>query len=113
DVRSGAKLPLHIHAHKGDHPLLPGANARNWFDIQLTSAQVNLPNAVLSVPESIRNPPAPRAAVRAQKLADNVWLMSGNTHNSVAVEFRDFIAMVESPLDDEFAQDDPFSGPVI
>jgi len=113
DVGGGAKFPFHIHAHKGDHPLLPGAKARNWFDIQLTGAKVNVPNAVLAVPESIRNPPAPRAAVRAEKLANNVWLMSGKTHNSVAVEFRDFIAMVESPLDDEFAKDDAFSGAVI
>src|SRR5262249_1094830 len=41
------------------------------------------------------------------------WLMSGSTHNSVAVEFRDFIAIVESPLDDELAQNDDFSDLVI
>ena len=113
DVGGGAKFPFHIHAHKGDHPQLPGGNGRNWFDIDVKDARVNVPNAVVAVPESIRNPPPPKAAVRVEKLANNVWLMAGITHNSVAVEFRDFIAMVESPLDDEFAKDDPFSLAVI
>jgi len=34
-----------------------------------------------------------------------------NTHTAWLWSFRDFIAMVESPLDDEFAKDDAFSGP--
>jgi glyoxylase-like metal-dependent hydrolase (beta-lactamase superfamily II) len=34
------------------------------------------------------------------KLADGVWLMGGGSHNSIAVEFHDFIAVIEGPLDD-------------
>jgi len=113
DVGGGTKFPFHIHAHKGDHPLLPGGNGRNWFDIQIANAKVNVANAVQPVPESVRSAPIPQATVRAERLADNVWLMGGSTHNSVAVEFRDFIAVVESPLDDELAQDDAFSKVVI
>jgi glyoxylase-like metal-dependent hydrolase (beta-lactamase superfamily II) len=43
--------------------------------------------------------PAPR--VETQKLADGVWLLGGSSHNSVAVEFRDFVAVVEAPLDEQ------------
>jgi glyoxylase-like metal-dependent hydrolase (beta-lactamase superfamily II) len=113
DVGGGTKFPFHIHMHKGDHPLLPGGNGRNWLDVQISSAKVNVANAVQAVPDSVRSAPVPKAAVKSQKLADKVWLMAGSTHNSVAVEFRDFIAIVESPLDDELAQNDDFSPLVI
>jgi glyoxylase-like metal-dependent hydrolase (beta-lactamase superfamily II) len=39
--------------------------------------------------------------VETQKLAEGVWLLGGTTHNSVAVEFKDFVAVVEAPLDEE------------
>jgi glyoxylase-like metal-dependent hydrolase (beta-lactamase superfamily II) len=38
--------------------------------------------------------------VTAERLGNGVWLMGGGSHNSVAVEFRDFIAVVEGPLDE-------------
>ena len=113
DVGGGAKFPFHIHAHKGDHPLLPGGNGRNWFDIQIADARVNVPNAIPPVPEDVRSAPEPQIAVRAERLSDDVWLMGGRTHNSVAVAFRDFVAVVEAPLDDELAQKDTFSEAVI
>jgi len=37
----------------------------------------------------------------AQKLADGVWFIGGGSHNSVAVEFSDHIAMIEAPLNEE------------
>jgi glyoxylase-like metal-dependent hydrolase (beta-lactamase superfamily II) len=39
--------------------------------------------------------------VEVQELADGVWLMGGGTHNSVAVEFEGFVAVVEAPLNQE------------
>ena len=42
-----------------------------------------------------------RARVESQKLADGVWFLGGGSHNSVAVEFRDFVAVVEAPLNEE------------
>jgi glyoxylase-like metal-dependent hydrolase (beta-lactamase superfamily II) len=38
--------------------------------------------------------------VETQKLADGVYLLGGGSHNSVAVEFKDYIAVVEAPLDE-------------
>jgi glyoxylase-like metal-dependent hydrolase (beta-lactamase superfamily II) len=113
DVGGGVKFPFHIHAHKGDHPLLPGGKGRNWFDVQISDVKVNIANAVQPVPENVRNAPAPGVPLKAERLGDNVWLMAGQTHNSVAVGFRDFVAIVESPLDDELAKNDEFSGAVI
>ena len=40
--------------------------------------------------------PAP-ARVESTKLADGVWLLGGGTHNSMLVEFKDFVAVVEAP----------------
>ena len=37
----------------------------------------------------------------SQKLADGVWLIAGGTHNSVAVDFRDFVTVIEAPLNEE------------
>ena len=43
----------------------------------------------------------PPVRVEAQKLADGVYSMGGGSHHSVAVEFRDFVAVVEAPLNEE------------
>ena len=39
--------------------------------------------------------------VETQKLANGVYLLGGGTHNSVAVEFRDVVAIFEAPLNEE------------
>jgi hypothetical protein len=62
DVGGGAKFPFHIHAHKGDHPRLPGANARNWFDMQISDAKVNVANAAQALPAGVRTAPNPRVS---------------------------------------------------
>jgi len=99
DLGDGAKFPFHIHAHQGDHPLWPGG--RNWFDVRVTDAKVNVPNAAQAVPDNVRNAPAPQVRVASQKLADGVWFIGGGSHNSLAVEFKDFITVIEGPLNDE------------
>jgi glyoxylase-like metal-dependent hydrolase (beta-lactamase superfamily II) len=98
DVGGGTKFPFHIHAHQGDHPLWPGG--RNWFDVRVTDAKVNVPNAAQAVPDNVRNAPAPQVRVASQKLADGVWFIGGGSHNSLAVEFKDFITVIEGPLND-------------
>ena len=34
-------------------------------------------------------------------MAEGVWLLGGSSHNSVAVEFKNFIAVIEAPLDEQ------------
>ena len=81
-------------------PLLQPAG-RNWFDVRVTDAKVNSGDAGLAVPDNVRNAPAPQVRVISQKLADGVWLIGGGSHNSLAVEYKDFITVIEGPLNDE------------
>jgi glyoxylase-like metal-dependent hydrolase (beta-lactamase superfamily II) len=98
DVGGGAKFPFHIHAHQGDHPLNTGG--RNWFDVRVADAKVNVPDAAISVPDNVRSASAPQLRVASQKLADGVWYIGGGSHNSLAVEFKDYVAVIEGPLND-------------
>ncbi len=95
DLGNGVKMPFHIHEHQGDHPLVRGMN---WMDIQLTGAQANVANAAVAVPAMMR--PTPSQAVASRRLADGVWYIGGGSHNSVAVEMKDYITLIEAPLDD-------------
>lgn len=39
--------------------------------------------------------------VETKKLAEGVYLLGGGSHNSVAVEFKDYVAVVEAPLNEQ------------
>src|SRR5205823_11729825 len=97
DIGNGIKMPFHIHEHQGDHPLVRGMN---WMDIQLSDAKANVPNAATAVPAAVQSAPAPRVNVASQRLADGVWYLGGGSHNSVAVDMKDYIVLIEAPLDD-------------
>ena len=97
DVGNGIKAPFHIHMHQGDHPLVRGMN---YMDVQASDVKVNVQNAALTVPDAVRTAAVPQVNVQTTKLADGVWLIAGGSHNSVAVEFKDFAAIIETPLDD-------------
>ena len=96
DIGNGIKAPFHIHMHQGDHPLVRGMN---FMDVQATEVKANM-SASLTVPDTVRTAAAPRVNVQSTKLADGVWLIAGGSHNSVAVEFKDFATIIEAPLDD-------------
>ena len=83
--------------HQGDHPLVRGMN---FMDIQASEVKANAEIASLTVPDAVRTAAAPRVNVQTTKLADGVWLLAGGSHNSVAVEFRNYVALVECPLGD-------------
>ncbi|OFW02631.1 MAG: hypothetical protein A3I61_10980 [Acidobacteria bacterium RIFCSPLOWO2_02_FULL_68_18] len=97
DVGSGVKFPFHVHMHQGDHPFLGG---RNLLDLTIGKATVNVANAAQTVPDSVRTAKAPAVNVTTTELAPGVWLLAGGSHNSVAIAFRDFITVIEGPLDD-------------
>jgi glyoxylase-like metal-dependent hydrolase (beta-lactamase superfamily II) len=100
DVGGGVKLPFHVHAHVGDHPLIPGGH--NFLDLQVSEIKVNVANAAQAVPDAIRNgPPPSNTRVVATTLAPGIVLMGGGSHNSIAVEFKDFVTVIEAPLDQQ------------
>ena len=83
---NGVKFPTRIQQREGGYPLL---------DLTVTDVRVN-PNVALDVPANIRNAPAPGPLVGTpEKLADGVWLFPAYA-KSVAVEFRDFVAVIEA-----------------
>jgi len=98
DVGNGAKFPFHIHMHQGDHPFLGG---RNLLDLAISNAVVNVSNASQAVPDAVRTAKPAAVNVTTMQLAPGVWLLAGGSHNSVAVEFRDYITVIEGPLDDD------------
>ncbi|MBZ5660668.1 MAG: MBL fold metallo-hydrolase [Acidobacteriia bacterium] len=90
----GVMFPGLIHVHQGDPRLNP---AHNYYELNVTDVKADVPVNTMPVPEAVRTAvPAP-VKVESQKLADGVWLLGGGTHNSVLVEFSDFVAVVEAP----------------
>jgi glyoxylase-like metal-dependent hydrolase (beta-lactamase superfamily II) len=97
DIGNGVKAPFHIHMHQGDHPLVRGMN---YLDAQASDVKANVEIASITVPDAVRNAGMPKVNIQTTKLADGVWLIAGGSHNSLAVEFKDFAAIIETPLDD-------------
>jgi glyoxylase-like metal-dependent hydrolase (beta-lactamase superfamily II) len=95
---AGVKFPTVLHSHQGDVRLNQG---HNFMEVRVSSVQPNATVAALAVPDNVRQASAPAVRVESQKLADGTWLVAGGSHNSVALEFRDFITVIEAPLNEE------------
>ena len=83
----GVKFPGRIVQEQGGYPVL-----------DLTVAQVQ-PNAPVAI-EVPANVPAFAERAVSEKAADGVWFLAGGSHNSVLVEMKDHLILVESPLYD-------------
>jgi glyoxylase-like metal-dependent hydrolase (beta-lactamase superfamily II) len=100
DVGNGVKYPYHVHAHMGDHPLIPGGH--NWLDLQANDVKINAADAAQAIPDAVRNAPVPtHSRVVTTTLAPGVVLLAGGSHNSVAVEFKDYVTVIEGPLSNQ------------
>jgi glyoxylase-like metal-dependent hydrolase (beta-lactamase superfamily II) len=87
----GVKFPAHIVQQQGGQTIL---------DLNVTGVQTNVPNAGLQIPDAVQQATLPPVRVTSQKLADGVWFLAGGTHNSVLVEFQNYVAVVEAPLNE-------------
>ena len=96
DIGNGIMFPFLFHGHRGDH-LLTARTGMNWLNLEVSEASANVAGAALTVPDLVRNAPEPQVNVAAQEVADGVWLMAGGSHNSVAIEFDDFVTVVDAP----------------
>src|SRR5438132_5770395 len=94
----GVKHPTVLHIHQGDPRL---SAAHNSMEITLTNVQPNVSVPAVTVPDAVQKATAPPVRAESQKLADGVWLIAGGTHNSLAVDFRDFVTVIEAPLNEE------------
>jgi glyoxylase-like metal-dependent hydrolase (beta-lactamase superfamily II) len=94
---NGVKFPTVLHSHQGDPRLNPG---HNWMEVRATAVQPNAAAAALTVPDAVRTATIPAVAVQSERLANGVWRIAGGSHHSVLVEFKDFVAVVEAPQDE-------------
>ena len=100
----GVKFPAGWHHHDGwdDERQIPTiSGGHNGFGGEFGKIEVNACGDPIAVPNSVRQAKLSPARVETQKLAEGVWLLGGSSHNSVAVEFRNFVAVVEAPLDEQ------------
>ena len=86
-VFNGVKFPLRIQQDMGGYPIL---------DLTVNEVKTNVP-AGIEVPALVS---AATERVVAEKAADGVWFISGGSHNSVAIEMKDHMILVEAPLFD-------------
>jgi glyoxylase-like metal-dependent hydrolase (beta-lactamase superfamily II) len=103
DVGGGVKFPTGWHHHEGwdDNFNAQTITAgHNGFGGTFKEVKANACGDPIAVPDSVRQATFP-VRVETQKLADGVYLLGGSTHNSVAVEFENFVAVVEAPLDEK------------
>jgi len=94
DITSDVLFPSHIVQKQGGFPVL---------DLTITKADLNNPYVVFPVPEAVEQAPPATPKVEAQKVADGVWYLAGGTHHSVAVEFTNYVVLVECPQSEERA----------
>lgn len=93
--RFGAWMfPTVLHSHQGDPRIHPGHNS---MEIRVTDARPNVQTSLPSVPSNVQMATTPTVVVRSTEMAEGVWRISGGSHHSVAVEFSDFVAIVEAP----------------
>ena len=83
----GIKFPTRIRQSQGGFPVL---------DLKVREVQPNVP-VDIQVPELVR---AASERVTADKVADGVWFLGGGSHNSVAIEMKDHLVLVEAPLNE-------------
>ncbi len=100
----GVKFPAGWHHHDGwdderQVPLISGGH--NGFGGTFPDMRVNDCGPTPAVPAAVRAAPKPQPSIETEELAEGVWLLGGGSHNSLAIEFADFIAVVEAPLDEQ------------
>src|SRR4029450_1310883 len=90
------KSPTGFHHHddlddeSSGNPVVRGGH--HGFDITVSSVEANACGDPITVPEAVRTFTPPGIRVASQKLAEGVYMIGGGSHNSVAVEFRDYVA---------------------
>ena len=83
----GVKFPMRIRQSLGGFPVL---------DLDVTEVKPNAPSGI-EVPALVATA---TDRVTADKVAEGVWFIAGGSHNSVVIEMKDHVMLVESPLFD-------------
>jgi glyoxylase-like metal-dependent hydrolase (beta-lactamase superfamily II) len=103
DAGGGVRFPTGWHSHVGwdDNSQIQNVTAgHNAFGGTMKDVRPNVCPDAVAVPDSVRRAAFP-VRVETHKLANGVYLLGGASHNSVAIEFKDFAAVVEAPLNEQ------------
>lgn len=87
----GVKFPTKIAVEEGGFPL---------WELTTTSVTANAP-LDLPVPPAVASAAAPAVSVVSTRLGPGVWHLTGGSHHSAVVEFAEYTAVVEAPLNEE------------
>ena len=88
----GVKFPTKVVQKQGGAPTL---------DLTITDVQPNAPVAIEVPPNVAQAPPSPTVRVESQKIAEGVWYLTGGSHHSTLVEFKDHVVVIEGPQNEE------------
>lgn len=91
------KFPSVIRHNEGDPRLYAG---HSMMEIGIEKVTANASVEVLPVPDKAKTQSTPVSFVESEDIGDGIWYIGGIRHGSVAVEFRDFVAVVEAPLNE-------------
>ncbi|MBI3050519.1 MAG: MBL fold metallo-hydrolase [Acidobacteria bacterium] len=97
---SGVKFPGNFHHHTDwdDETQPPNYNGgHNSLTFNVKDLRVNDCGEPITVPQEAQKATIPPVQVQTTKLAEGVYYLAGQSHHSVAVEFRDFTVLVEAP----------------
>jgi len=83
----GIKFPAKIIQYQDGLPSL---------DVTVTAVRAN-PTVDIAVPGNVRSEPV---TVKSEKVADGTWFIGGGSYNSVLIEMKDYLIVVEAPLGD-------------
>jgi glyoxylase-like metal-dependent hydrolase (beta-lactamase superfamily II) len=100
-----SKWPVAWHSHHGwddNWQFYSESTGHNGYGGKFPTVQANACDDPVPVPEAIKQAQPPNyARVDVEKLANGVYLLGGGPANSYMVEFRDFVAVFEAPLNEE------------
>jgi len=89
---SGVRFPTAIRREVAGHP---------WYDLRVTAVRINVA-APFAIPAEVAANPVPdNRRIEVTGLAPGVWNFGGGTHNSVIVEQRAGLVVIEAPLNEE------------
>jgi glyoxylase-like metal-dependent hydrolase (beta-lactamase superfamily II) len=87
----GLLFPADIERSEGGHPVL---------HLSVSSAKLN-GVAPIAVPENIASATPPKVGVRSESIGDNAYYLTGGTHHSALVIEKDYVVLIEAPLNEE------------
>lgn len=100
-----ARWPIAWHSHQGwddNWRFYSESTGHNAYGGKFPTVQANACDDPVPVPASVKQAQSPDPGrVEVEKMANGVYLLGGGPANSYMVEFRDFVAVFEAPLNEE------------